>query len=112
MPLKSASDVGAIAMPPSPAERLEAYSDEHPREVLLVELTVDGESDRVLIFRGYSSSLVRPTAADPSVPVIPVEAEIDAIARLRAPYQPDDPQYLERDIDWPRFAARLADLGF
>lgn len=99
-------------MPLSIAERLEAYSDKHPDEVLLVDIQVEGEFDRVLIFRGYSSSLVRSTAADLSVPVIPPEAGIEAISRLQAPYQPEHPHYLDRDLDWPSFLARLEQLGF
>ncbi|MEO1133013.1 MAG: hypothetical protein AAFX40_09940 [Cyanobacteria bacterium J06639_1] len=99
-------------MPPMPAERLEAYSDRHPDEVLLVDLNVDGESDRVLVFRGYSSSLVRPTAADLSVPVIPPDADIEAVSRLHAPYHPNDPKYIDRDVDWSRFDALLTEWGF
>ncbi|MEM6448456.1 MAG: hypothetical protein AAFY57_04375 [Cyanobacteria bacterium J06642_2] len=93
------------------AERLEAYSDSHPQEVLLVDVLIDGECDRVLIFRGYSSSLMGATTADLGVPVIPSDAVIETISRLQAPYQPDAPLYLERDLDWPAFDARLAGLG-
>lgn len=40
---------------------LERYSQAHPQEVLRVEVESEGETDLVLIYRGYSSSLRRPT---------------------------------------------------
>lgn len=40
---------------------LERYSQSHPQEVLRVEVESEGETDLVLIYRGYSSSLRRPT---------------------------------------------------
>ena len=52
-------------------ERLEEYTRLHPAEVLLVTATVDGEPDQVMVYRGFSSSLMRPTAADPEIPVLP-----------------------------------------
>lgn len=87
--------------------QLEQYSREHSQEVLLVDAVIAGEPDQVLIFRGFSSSLVRPTAFDPGVPVLPERSVIVAIARLRSPYQPDQPQYLEQGLTWEEFAVRL-----
>ena len=88
-------------------KQLEQYTLQHPQEVLLVSIEVAGEPDEILIFKGFSSSLVRPTAADPDVPVLPDEATILTIDRLIGPYQPDCPNYLERQISWEAFSQRL-----
>jgi hypothetical protein len=96
---------------PLPIQRLEQYTLRFPQEVLLVSAQVGDEEDYVVVFRGFSSSLMRPTAADPEVPVLPGEAVIISLDRLQGPYQPDNPQYLERDIPWSVFGDRLAELG-
>ncbi len=96
---------------PLPIQRLEAYSQQYPQEVLLVNATIAAEADQVVIFRGFASSLMRPTAFDPEVPVLPEEATITSLDRLQGPYSPENPQYLERAIPWPTFATRLTDLG-
>ncbi|MBE9065073.1 hypothetical protein IQ260_00190 [Leptolyngbya cf. ectocarpi LEGE 11479] len=88
-------------------KQLEHYTLQHPQEVLLVAAEVNGDPDEILIFRGFSSSLVRPTAPDPDVPVLPNDAVIIAIDRLAGPYLPDCPNYLERQISWDEFAQRL-----
>ncbi len=85
------------------AKILEQYSTRHPQEVLLVQLRWQGEADEVMIFKGFSSSLTRPTAYDPDVPIIPEDAEILAIARLQAPYQPHAPQYIAQGLTWEDF---------
>ncbi|MBF2034406.1 MAG: hypothetical protein IGR92_02745 [Leptolyngbyaceae cyanobacterium T60_A2020_046] len=94
-----------------PIQRLEQYTLKHPQEVLLVSAVVDGEADEVVVFRGFSSSLMRPTAFDPEVPVLPETAQIIAIARLQGPYTPDNPQFLEQGLIWDVFAERLTALG-
>ncbi len=94
-----------------PIHRLEQYTLRFPTEVLLVSALVDGEEDYVLVFRGFSSSLVRPTAPDPEVPVLPAAATIQSLDRLQGPYNPDQPQYLEQDIPWAVFCDRLTELG-
>lgn len=88
-------------------KRLEQYTLQHPQEVLLVSIEVGDESDQILIFKGFSSSLVRPTAADPDVPVLPDDATIIGIDRLAGPYQPNCPHYLEQHISWDDFSQRL-----
>ena len=46
--------------------RLEKYTAIRTKEVLVVNLeTVAGENDIVVIFSGFSSSLVNPTSFDP-----------------------------------------------
>lgn len=96
---------------PLPIQRLEHYTERFPHEVLLVSAQMDGEADFVVVFRGFSSSLVKPTAADPAVPVLTAAAVIETIDRLQGPYQPNNPQYLERDIPWGVFSDRLQALG-
>ncbi|NJN22693.1 MAG: hypothetical protein HC812_17865, partial [Leptolyngbya sp. RL_3_1] len=71
-----------------PIHRLETYTQDHPQEVLLVRAAIAGEPAEILVFRGFSSSLTGPTAFDPDVPVLPPTAEITAIDRLQAPYNP------------------------
>ena len=88
-------------------KQLEQYTLQHPQEVLLVTAVIDGEADEILIFRGFTSSLVRPTAADPDIPVLPDSAVDIIIDRIAGPYQPDCPEYLERQIHWHEFSQRL-----
>jgi len=84
-------------------QQLEVYSSQHPQEVLLVKLKIADELDEVMIFKGFSSSLVRSTAFDPDVPVIPDHAEIITIDRLTAPYKPNQPNYIQQGITWEEF---------
>lgn len=80
--------------------RLEQYTERRRQEVLLVTAEVNGEWDEIAIFRGFSSSLVRPTAFDPDVPVLPDMATIVRIDRLLGPYNPQAPQYLQQGLTW------------
>lgn len=84
------------------AQRLEQYTLKHPNDVLMIDAEIEGEPDCVMVFRGFSSSLMRSTAFDPDVPVLPDTAIALRADRLRAPYQPDNPQYIERDLDRDR----------
>ncbi|MEB3220344.1 MAG: hypothetical protein VKN72_29480 [Nostocales cyanobacterium 94392] len=79
-------------------KRLEQYTAKRPQEVLLVTVEINGERDEVAIFRGFSSSLMRPTAFDPDVPVIPQQASIITIDRLKSPYNPDSPEYIQQGL--------------
>ncbi len=90
-------------MPINQGQQLEAYSCEHPQEVLLVKLKIGDELDEVMIFKGFSSSLMRSTAFDPDVSVISDRAEILSIDRLTAPYQPNHPNYIQQEIKWEEF---------
>lgn len=95
----------------TPGFRLEQYTLRHPQAVLRVVATVAGEADEVLIFRGFSSSLVRPTAFDPDVPVLPPDAAIETIDILAGPYNPDQPRYLHRGLSWEDMQGFLASAG-
>ena len=79
-------------------KRLEAYSRKRPQEVLLVNLDISGEEDQVTIFKGFSSSLMRPTAFDADVPVIPDGAKITTIDRIASPYNPETPNYIQLEF--------------
>jgi len=92
-------------------QQLEAYSVQHPQEVLLVKLKIDDELDEVMIFKGFSSSLMRSTAFDPDVPVISDRTEILTIDRLTAPYKPNQPEYIQRDIRWEKFQDYLTNFA-
>ncbi len=98
-------------MTTSASKRLEAYTLKKPQEVLIVEANIAGESDRLVIFKGFSSSLMRPTAFDPDVPILPPEAKIIKIDRLRSPYNPDSPHYLQQNLTWEEMELLLREVG-
>jgi hypothetical protein len=91
--------------------RLEAYTTKYPQEVLLVAIEVQGTPDQIAIFKGFSSSLMCPTAFDPEVPMIPDDAVIKSIDRLAGPYNPKVPRYLDRDLSWQKFEPLLEQAG-
>jgi hypothetical protein len=91
----------------SQGQQLETYSSQNPQEVLLVKLKIGDELDEVMIFKGFSSSLMRSTAFDPDVPVISDRAEILTIDRLSAPYNPNQPNYIQQAIAWIDFKNSL-----
>ena len=93
------------------AIRLEQYTLKRPQEVLLVTAEIAGEPDEILIFKGFSSSLMRSTAYDPDVPMLPEEAKIVAIDRLVAPYQPNHPQYIQQGLTWEEMQGLLKTVG-
>ncbi len=93
------------------AQRLEQYALAHPQEVLLVHCDIEGEPDQVMIFKGVSSSLFRPTAFDPDVPVLPAAATIESIDRFVAPYNPAAPQAIATDLTRADMEALLAAAG-
>ncbi len=80
------------------AKRLEQYTLANPKEVLLVSIAIDGEEDEIAIFKGFSSSLTRPTDPDPDIPVIPEGATIVKIDRLLSPYDPVTPRYIQQNL--------------
>lgn len=98
-------------------KRLEQYTLKHPEEVLIVKVQWtdcqgQDEVDEVTVFKGFSSSLMRPTAFDPDTPIIPADAEVLSVDRLRSPYNPSQPQVIEEGLRWDQFAALLAQEGF
>lgn len=92
-------------------QRLEKYTIKRPTEVLIVKAEIDGEADEIAIFKGYSSSLMRPTAFDPDVPVLPDTAEILTIDRLQGPLNPTNPNYIEQGLTWETIQPLLEKVG-
>jgi hypothetical protein len=82
------------------AKRLEKYTLTCPQEVLKIDLETNGEADQILIFKGFSSSLIRPTAFDPDVSVFPDDAKIINIDRLKSPYTEAKPIYIQQGLTW------------
>jgi hypothetical protein len=79
--------------------RLEKYGRKHPEEVLIVNLQkASGEPDTVIIYNGYSSSLIHSTTYDPDIPVITENDQIISIDRLASPYDPVKPNYLQTGL--------------
>lgn len=93
------------------ANRLEQYTIKRPSEVLLVAAEISGEPDQILIFKGFSSSLMRPTAFDPDVPVLPEFAKIVSIDRVKSPYNPDEPRYIQQGLTRDTIEPLLAEVG-
>lgn len=91
--------------------RLEQYTLKRPGEALLVTAQVDDELDEVLVFKGFSSSLVRPTAFDPDIPVLSETADILKIDRVHSPYVPNNPRYIQQDLTWDTMQQLLAEVG-
>ncbi|MGL4503410.1 MAG: hypothetical protein ACRC2M_10850 [Planktothrix sp.] len=91
--------------------RLEQYTTKRPQEVLIVQIEIDGELDEIAIFKGFSSSLMRPTAFDPDIPVLPDSAKILKIDRLSSPYNPTDPHYIQQGLTWKMMQELLIELG-
>jgi hypothetical protein len=94
------------------AYRLEQYTlKQRPPELLLVNVEIEGEADQIAIFKGFSSSLMRPTAFDPDLPVLPENATIFTLDRLVAPYNPQSPQYIQQGLTWEMMQERLQAIG-
>jgi hypothetical protein len=98
-------------MSDSIGRRLEQYTIKRPQEVLIVTADIAGEEDQIAIFKGFSSSLMRPTAFDPDVPVLPPEANIVTIDRVASPYNPNAPRYLQQGLTWEMMEQLLSDAG-
>jgi hypothetical protein len=92
-------------------QRLEQYTLKRPTEVLLVAVEIEGQLDEIAIFKGFSSSLMNPTAFDPDVPILPGNVKILSIDRLQSPYNPNDPRYIEKGISWENFQQVLTSVG-
>lgn len=99
------------AMADSRDRRLEQYTVKRPDEVLIVKVEIDGEFDEIAIFKGFSSSLVRSTAFDPEVPVLPEEAKIVSVDRVESPYNPNNPRYLQQGLSWETMQSLLSEAG-
>ena len=92
-------------------KRLEQYTIKRSHEVLIVTAEIEGEQDQIAIFKGFSSSLMRPTAFDPEVPVLPDEAKILTIDRVASPYNPQSPRYIQQGLTWETIQPLLKEAG-
>lgn len=101
LPLMKMSDI-------SQGQLLEKYSQQHPDEVLLITIELEGETDQIMIYKGFSSSLTGSTSFNPDIPVLPEQAEIIAIDRLKSPYNPHNPHYLEQGLTWDQMQQRFS----
>lgn len=93
------------------AKRLEVYTIKRPQEVLLVMIENEGQTDEIAIFKGFSSSLMQPTNPDPDIPVISEQAVITRIDRLKSPYNPNQPNYLQQGLTFEEMERLLEELG-
>jgi hypothetical protein len=91
-------------------KRLEEYTNKRSHEVLLVTIEVGGEQDQIAIFRGFSSSLMRPTSFDPDVPVLPHDALVISIDRIASPYNPETPRYIQQGLSWENMENLLSEV--
>lgn len=92
-------------------QKLEQYTIQKPNEVLLVEIEVEGEKDQLIIFKGFSSSLMNSTNFDPDQPIVSAEAKIIKIDRLVSPYNPNNPNYIEQGLTWEKMENLLIDIS-
>lgn len=85
-------------------QALERYTQRIPAEALRVQIQMEASEDLVLIFRGFSSSLMGSTPANLEDPVIPLGAKLLRLERLRAPLDPVHPVVLAeyQDLDQVR----------
>lgn len=91
-------------------ERLESYTEIFEKEVLVVRASVEGVDDEILVFRGFSSSLVRPTPEDLSESVLPVGAVVNAVDRMPAPYDPSK-ECIQEGMSVAEFESFLMEKG-
>ncbi|AVH62337.1 MULTISPECIES: DUF7734 family protein [unclassified Nostoc] len=92
-------------------KRLEQYTAKRPQEVLIVTVEIADEQDTIAIFKGFSSSLMRPTAFDADVPVLPDGAKILNIDRVASPYNAEAPRYIQQGISWEAMEALVSEVG-
>ena len=99
-------------MPEAIGLRLEQYTLKRKQEVLMIHLkTAAGEPDTVMIYAGFSSSLMMPTAFDPDIPVIAADSTINSIDRLASPYNPSNPKYIESGISLAEIVNLLEEMN-
>lgn len=92
-------------------KRLETYTIKRPQEVLLITTKSEDQEDQIVIFKGFSSSVMQQTSYDPDIPVLSDDANIIQIDIVTSPYNPDTPHYLQKGLSWPQMEALLAKVG-
>lgn len=91
--------------------RLEQYTIKRSNQVLIVKAEVEGEPDEIAIFKGFSSSLMRSTAFDPDLPVLPETTKIHSIDLVASPYNPEAPHYIKQGLTWEQMQSLLKEVG-
>ncbi|AFZ54251.1 hypothetical protein VKI21_08910 [Cyanobacterium aponinum UTEX 3222] len=79
-------------------QEIEKYSENHPQEVLILRARDNQEEVEIMIFKGFSSNLTGSTAFDPDMPILSPDGEIISCDRILSPYNPNNPQYIEKNI--------------
>ncbi len=92
-------------------KRLEQYTAKRPQEVLILTVEIADEQDKIAIFKGFSSSLMRPTAFDADVPVLTDGVNILNIDRVASPYNPEAPRYIQQGLSWEAMETLLLEVG-
>lgn len=90
------------------AKQLESYSQSHPKEVLLINTKSGETEDQVMIFKGFSSSLMQPTDFNPDNSVFAEDALFVSCDRLNSPYVPNNPSYIAQNLSWEDLQSLLA----
>ncbi|ABG52488.1 MAG: hypothetical protein O4861_16290 [Trichodesmium sp. St16_bin4-tuft] len=93
------------------AHRLEQYTIKQANQVLIVNIVIDQQPDEIAIFKGFSSSLMQPTAFNPDVPVLPETAKIISLDILESPYNPEAPVYIKQGLTWEQMQSLLIEVG-
>ena len=93
------------------AHRLEQYTIKRPNQVLIVKVVIDELPDEIAIFKGFSSSLMRPTAFNPDIPVLPKTAKIVSVDLLASPYNPKAPIYIQQGLTREQIQSLLIEVG-
>ncbi|NCO76323.1 MAG: hypothetical protein GW795_04975 [Cyanobacteria bacterium] len=79
-------------------EQLESYSQKNSQEVLVIKAKENEEEVEIMIFKGFSSNLSGATNFDPDLPILSSTAQIITIDRLWSPYNPANPNYIQRGL--------------
>ena len=93
------------------AHRLEQYTIKQPNQVLIVKVVIDEQPDEIVIFKGFSSSLMNSTAFNPDIPVLPETTKIISIDLLASPYNPETPIYIQQGLTWEQMQSLLIEVG-
>ncbi|MGD1807941.1 hypothetical protein ACP6PL_21255 [Dapis sp. BLCC M126] len=93
------------------AHRLEQYTIKRPNQVLIVKVVINEQPDEIAIFKGFSSSLMQPTAFNPDIPVLPETARILSIDLVASPYNPETPIYIKQGLTWEQMQSLLTEVG-
>ncbi|MGI0480123.1 hypothetical protein ACN4EE_04955 [Geminocystis sp. CENA526] len=89
---------------------LETYSQQNPQEVLIVTAKDNNEEVEIMIFKGFSSNLSGSTQYDPDVPILSPDAQIIKIDRASSPYNPSNPQYIQKYLTVQDFLPLLNNI--